>query len=71
MCGLEDEETAYQPARDIDLYTIKYVIDNLEHLGNDHLPVTKSEELGKLSDYLKALGELVEKSLSNMLVKDI
>lgn len=71
VCGPENEETAYQPARDIDLYTIKYVIDNLERRGSDHLPVAKSEELGKLSDCLKALGELVEKSPSNVLLKDI
>ena len=71
VCGPENEETAYQPARDIDLYTIKYVIDNLERRGSDHLPVAKSEELDKLSDCLKALGELVEKSPSNVLLKEI
>lgn len=71
VCGPENEEIAYQPARDIDLYTIKYVVDSLEGRGSDHLPVAKSEELDKLSDCLKALGELVEKSPSNVLLKEI
>ncbi|MBW1897156.1 MAG: YihY/virulence factor BrkB family protein, partial [Deltaproteobacteria bacterium] len=64
-------EGTYQPARNIDLYTIKYVIDNLEHRGTDHLPVAESEELAKLSDYLRDLDKAVEQSPKNVLLKEI
>ena len=64
-------EGAYQPAQNIDLYTIKYVVDNLEHRGTDHLPIAESEELAKLSDYLRDLGKAVEQSPKNVLLKEI
>jgi membrane protein len=64
-------EGTYQPAQNIDLYTIKYVVDNLEHRGTDHLPVAESEELAKLSDYLRDLGKAVEQSPKNVLLKEI
>ena len=63
--------TAYQPARDIDLYTIQYVVDSLENLGIGDIPVFRSEELQRLSDSLKALDELVDNSPRNMLLKEI
>ncbi len=48
-------DPAYQPARDIRHFTIKYIIDTLEHHGTDTLPVGESEELNKLSAALERL----------------
>ena len=66
-----DGETTYQPARDIDLYTIKYVIDNLEQRGSSQLPLVESEALDRISDCLKDFGDLVERSPSNMHLNEI
>ena len=60
-----------QPAQDIDLFTIKYVIDSIEHHGSDNIPVSDSKEMEKLSECLKTFGEVIEKSPANMLLKEI
>ncbi|MEW6663651.1 MAG: YhjD/YihY/BrkB family envelope integrity protein [Thermodesulfobacteriota bacterium] len=61
----------FQPARDPEVLTVKYVIDALERKGSDSVPVAPSEELQKLSEILEAFGELVEKSPANRKLKDI
>jgi len=67
----EDKEVAYQPALAIEKFTISFVIDNLEKSGSDDIPVTKSNELDKLSKCLTAFNEEIKKSPANMLLKDI
>ena len=71
ICDNEDTEPSYQPARNIDSLTIKYVIDRLERQGSDNIPVMKSKELEKLSGCLQAFDAVVEKSPANMRLKDI
>lgn len=67
----EDQETGYQPARDVDTLTIKYVVDALDNQGSSNIPVVPSEELGKLSDYLADLGSVLEKAPANVALKAI
>ena len=67
----ENRAVAYQPARDPDALTIKYVLDALENRGSDNIPVAQSEELQKLADGLKSFGDMVEKSTANRLLKEI
>ena len=67
----EDKELAYQPAQDINMFTIKYVLDALEQRGVDNLPVAQTKELEALSDTLQTLGHTIEKSPANRLLKDI
>ncbi len=71
ICDNEDTEPSYQPARNIDSLTIKYVIDRLEQQGSDDIPVNKSKELERLSGCLQAFDEVVKKSPANMRLKDI
>jgi membrane protein len=71
VCDNEDTEPSYQPARNIDSLTIKYVIDRLEQQGSDNIPVMKSKELERLSECLQAFDAVVEKSPANMQLKDI
>jgi len=66
-----DKEFAYQPARDINLLTIKYVLEALEHTGTDTVPVAKTEEYRALSEALKNFSEAMESSPANKLLKDI
>jgi membrane protein len=67
----EDKTVAYQPARDPDTLTIRYVINALEERGSDTMPVAQSEELNKLSASLKAFDDLIMNSPANMRLKDI
>ncbi len=67
----EDKELAYQPAIDVDKLTIKFVIDRLEQRGTSSIPVLRSAEMDKLSDSLRQLGEVVEKSPANVLLKNL
>ncbi|MBW1902186.1 MAG: YihY/virulence factor BrkB family protein, partial [Deltaproteobacteria bacterium] len=67
----ESKEAAYQPARDINMLTVTYVIEALERSGTDNIPVVQSRELTALSDALKVFGDTIEASPANKLLKDI
>jgi len=71
ICDNEKEEASFQPAQDINLFTVKYVIDRLEQHGSDNIPVAKSREIDRLSECLRVFGEVIEKSPANMLLKEI
>lgn len=62
---------AYQPARDINKLTIKKVINALEQRGIDDIPLVESEEMNKLSKHLDEFNKTVERSPSNLILKDI
>jgi membrane protein len=65
----EGRDLSYQPARDPDRLTIKYIIDGLEHLGSDVIPLAQSEELERISDKLKDFSDLIESSAANRPLK--
>jgi membrane protein len=67
----KDKEFAYQPAVDVEKLTIKFVLDRLEQQGSYDIPVAKLSELDKLSNYLRQLGEVIETSPANALLKNI
>ena len=67
----EYKETAYQPARDIQSLSIKYVIDAMDQRGVDNIPISQSQELIDLLDSLQKFGNIIEKSPANKLLKDI
>ena len=64
-----ESEEVYQPAVDINLLTIAYVINVLEHCGQNHLPDINQERL-----FMSAVNDfksLMESSEKNALLKDI
>jgi membrane protein len=67
----QDKEAAYQPARDVESLTIKYVVEALEERGNSAIPVIKSSEFNRLSESLKAFGQAIEQSPANLLLRDV
>jgi len=67
----EYTEFTYQPAIDINILTIQYIINALDKKGVSHIPVARTEELETLSETLKELGNLIENSPANKLLKDI
>lgn len=71
ICPQDSLEPLYQPARDIDLYSLKYVIDHLEHRGSDDIPVGESDELWKISEFLEGMEDLLARSPKNILLKDV
>lgn len=67
----EYKETAFQPARDGEILTIKYVIDALEHRGANDIPAAQTQEFKALSESLQTFDEIIVKSSANKLLKDI
>ncbi len=66
-----NSEIGYQPARPIEILSIKYVIDAIEHKGAADVPVKQTECLKTLSESLKNFSQLIEKSSYNKLLKHI
>jgi len=68
----DDEKTfSYQPSRDIRLLTIKRILDSLEQLGTDRIPVAQTDELEALSGALVDFSKAMEQSPANRLLSDI
>jgi membrane protein len=67
----EDQETAYQPARDCDTLTIKFVVDALDDQGSSNIPVVPSEKFDKLSHCLANLSTVLEQAPSNVALKTL
>ena len=65
------KELTYQPACDINVLTIQYVIEALEKRGLSDLPVAGTKELRLLSETLKSFENEIEKSPANKLLKNI
>jgi membrane protein len=67
----ENKTLAYQPACDINIITIKSIIEALDQKGVDEIPVAQTSELKSLSEVLKSFSNEIEKSPANRLLKDI
>ena len=67
----DNGDVAYQPARDISLFTIRYVIDALDKNGVNTLPVAPTPELETIDRSLADFDKIIEESRSNRLLKDI
>jgi membrane protein len=65
------EEPVFQPALDINLITIDYVIHALEHIGTDQLPISPSRESDLIARAMKKFRETMETHPDNQLLKDI
>ena len=70
ISGDEDGQVAYQPARDPDLITVKFVIDAIEENGAG-IPIKPTEELEKLMESLSALDRVVADCPANQRLKDL
>jgi membrane protein len=67
----DDQIYAYQPARDINMLTIKFVVDAIEQNGANNIPVARNEEFKALSDAIDKFRDEMEASPANRLLKDI
>ncbi len=66
-----EQEYGYQPARDINTLTIKYVVDAVEHNGTNDIPVARTGEFAALEEALDKFREEMDASPANKLLKDI
>lgn len=67
----EDQKYGYQPARDINTITIKYVVDAVDRNGTNSIPVARNSEFETLSNAIEIFSEEMEASPANKLLKDI
>ena len=65
----DEDDEVYQPAVDINILTIAYIINALEHCGQHHLPDINQERL--FMNAVNNFRELMEASEQNRLLKDI
>ena len=77
-CGIISEtmdrkkrDFAYQPACDINILTVKFIIDALEKNGVKEIPFIRTSEINKVSGVLKSMDKLIEESSTNVLLKSI
>ncbi len=77
-CGLiipaapqHEKKVAYQPARDINDFTIAFIIDALEKKGIDSIPVARTDSFVSLSTALKEFDAAIKNSSANRRLKDI
>jgi membrane protein len=64
-------EIGFQPGRTIENITVKVALDEYEKYGMTKIPDYRSEEAEKISRYLQEISEAVEKSPSNVRLKEI
>lgn len=67
----EEKVVSYQPGRNVDILSVKYVVDALEESGYSQIPVIKSPELKRLSGCLQNISTAIQESPENLLLKDI
>jgi membrane protein len=67
----QNTESTYQPALDINLLTIKYIIGALEHRGIESIPMAETTVSKKLLETLQTFSDAIEKSPANRLLKEI
>lgn len=67
----QDETRAFQPAKDIRLYTVNYIINALEKKGKNITFIEKASEIQSLENSLEKLEQILEQSQANLHLKDI
>ncbi|HCI56146.1 MAG TPA: YihY/virulence factor BrkB family protein, partial [Bacteroidales bacterium] len=67
----ESKERLYQPAVNIDLITINYVLSNLEKKGVEQKYLATNKEFEKVRSILEEFEKHIEKSKANVLIKDL
>ncbi len=67
----ENGEHRYQPALDINVLTIQYVIDAMEKRGLNNMPFAHTREYIALSESVETFGKTIEKMPENKLLKEM
>ena len=65
------EGVAYQPAQDINNFTISFILERVEKGKNDHFPMTNNKTTKKFENILKSFQQTILQSPDNKLIKNI
>ena len=71
LASYNAKERRYQPAIDINKITVDLLYTKLEKLGGDHMVVTESHKVDKITRIHEHLLSAMRESPSNVLIKDI
>ncbi len=66
-----EDEPAFQPALDINLITIGYVVGALERVGTNQLPIPQTLEANAITQAMRKFEEIIEGHPDNQLLKNI
>ena len=67
----ESDAQGFMPARDVDHYTISYILDALERRGVNGIPLPESPEFVALSEALEDLRLTIQQAPANKRLKEI
>ncbi len=71
LAATNPKDRSYQPAVDINKITVAYIYDQMEKVGGDHMIVTESDELQKITRIHEHILHSIRESPSNILLKDL
>jgi membrane protein len=67
----DSKERHFQPAMDINILTVSYVLSKLDRMGVEQRSAIKTREMEKVNDILTRFEKCVAKSSHNVLIKDL
>lgn len=67
----DDKERMYQPAVDINILTVSYVLSKLDRKGSEHETAIRSKDFDRVNEMLLKFEKMVQKSDMNILIKDL
>lgn len=67
----EEKVSTYQPAVDINILTIGYMVDSLNSSGNDNINMSKNVNFKKIEELFSNFNQKLKNSEENILIKDI
>lgn len=65
------KDRSYQPAVDINKITVEYLYSQMEMVGSNHMIVTESDDLNRITKIHEHILHSIRESPSNILLKDI
>ena len=71
LAASNSKDRSYQPAVDINKITVEYIYKQMEMVGGDHMIVTESDELTRITRLHDHILHSIRESPSNILLKDI
>lgn len=69
--GENEKVVYYQPARSLDTLSINFIVQSIDALGSEEIPILKSTEIDRISKCMKDFSDIIEGSEANLLLKDI
>ena len=69
--GESERERRYLPARDVEVMSIKFVLDRLEKTGTYDVPVAQTPEFERLRAALLGMEQAMERAPENFLLKEL